>query len=237
MLLGPHAELVGEAVRVVEQVALEHLDVSTAILGRSHRVDEHAEPAQAEIAEEALRERDHLDVDIGIVDAEHLGAELPVLAVSPLLRALVAEVRGDVPDLPRGCGPVLDVGPHDRRGPFGAEREPTIPPIGELVHLLADDLGRCADALEDLDVLEDRRDHEAVAEPRRPIGESRDGVGPPVRVRRQHIMGPDRRAVPGSIGVGHPASVEEALPRPAEPSPPSRLYARAAAPGRTRYAS
>ena len=53
------------------------------------------------VAVEAVRERDDLDVDVGVVDAEHLDADLPVLAVAALLRPLVAEVRRDVPDLPR----------------------------------------------------------------------------------------------------------------------------------------
>ena len=53
------------------------------------------------LAVEAVEQRDHLDVDGRVVDAEHLRTQLPVLAVPALLGPLVAEVRRDVPDLPR----------------------------------------------------------------------------------------------------------------------------------------
>ena len=59
----------------------------------------------------------------GSADAEHLDADLPVLAVPTLLRPLVAEVRRDVPGLPRDRRPVLHEGPHDRSRALGPQRE------------------------------------------------------------------------------------------------------------------
>ena len=108
----------------------------------AHRVDRQPVPLQPDVAVEAVRERDHLDVDRRVLDAEHLDADLPVLAVAALLRPLVAEVRRDVPDLPRQHRPVLHERPHDRRGAVGAAARGARPPLSvEVVHLLADDVG------------------------------------------------------------------------------------------------
>ena len=93
VLLDPLAELVAEGGGVVEQVLRQHRQVARARLRVAHRVQQQRDLLQTEIAVEPVGERDDLDVDVGVVDPEHLGAELPVLAVPALLRALVAEVR------------------------------------------------------------------------------------------------------------------------------------------------
>src|SRR5207244_2662355 len=102
----------------------ERLEVAGAALPVTEGVDGQPEARQPERAQEAVGEGDDLHVEGGVVDAEHLHAELVVLAVAAPLGLLVAEVRGEVPDLPRRGGPVLDVGPHHRSRPFGAEGQP-----------------------------------------------------------------------------------------------------------------
>ena len=60
---------------------------------------------------------------------------------------------------------VLHEGAHHRRGALRPQREPATALVLELVHLLAHDVGRLTDALEHLEVLEDRRDDEIEPEP------------------------------------------------------------------------
>ena len=96
-----------------------------------------------------------------------------MLAVAALLRPLGAEVGREVPALPRHRRAVLHERAHDRRGALGPQREPPAAAVVELVHLLADDVGALADAVEHLGVLEDRREHQAVAEAAGPVGEAR----------------------------------------------------------------
>ena len=102
---------------------------------------------------EAVGERDDLDVDRRVVDAEHFGAYLPVLAVTTLLRPFVAEVGRDVPDLPRRDGLVLCERARDRSRSVGPERELPAALVGEVVHLLANGIGAGTQLLHDLHVL------------------------------------------------------------------------------------
>ena len=88
----------------------------------AHGVDEQAKPSEPDASIEAVREGDHLDVDGRVIGAEHFDAELVVLAIAALLGPLVAKGGREVPRLPRRRRAVLDEGPHDRRGPFGAQR-------------------------------------------------------------------------------------------------------------------
>ena len=120
-----------------------------------------------------MRERDDLDVDRGIVGAEHLHAELVVLAVPTLLRAFVAKDRRQVPRLPRRSRMVLDERAHYRRGSLRTQREASLAAVAEDVHLVAKDVALLANAAhEDPDVLEDGRNNEreAVA-----VGQLREG--------------------------------------------------------------
>jgi hypothetical protein len=159
-----------------------------------------------------VAERDHLDVDVRVVEAERLDAELPVLSVPAPLGSLVPEQRCQVPDLPWLLAPPLHVGAHDGRRPFGPQCEASAAAVGELVHLLADDVRRFADPLEHLDVLEDRGDDQLVAEPARPVGEGGDDTSPPRRLRRKDIVRADRRAV--GVGVSrHRGIVPAVSPR------------------------
>ncbi len=113
--VGGHAlaERVAERITVLEQVGAQLLGVARPIGVVAHRVDAQRELAQAERPVEAVRERDDLDVELRVVDAERLGAHLEVLAEAALLGAFVAEVRGDVPDLPRHRRVVLREGARD----------------------------------------------------------------------------------------------------------------------------
>jgi hypothetical protein len=181
---------------VLEEVGAELLDIRCPARRVTHRVEEQREPLEAEGAVEAVGERDHLDVDTGIVDAQRLDADLPVLAVAALLRTLVAKVRREVPHLPRRRRVVLHEGAHDRRGPLGAQREPATALVLELVHLLAHDVGRLADALEHLEVLEDRRHDEIEPEPRRALGKRGDERHPAIGLRWQDVARARRRAEP-----------------------------------------
>ena len=61
-------------------------EVRGPALGVAHRVEVQRDPGEPEVAVEAVEQRDDLDVERRVVDAEHLGAELPVLAVPALLR-------------------------------------------------------------------------------------------------------------------------------------------------------
>ncbi len=182
--------------RVVEQVLAQQRDVGGTAVLVAHRVDHQVDVAQTERAVEAVRERDHLDVDLGVVDAEHLGAHLPVLAVAALLRALVAEVRRDVPDLPGHRRAVLHEGPHDRRGALGAQRDAAAALVLEVVHLLAHDVGGLTDPLEHLEVLEDGREHQAEAVAGRALREGRHERDPAVGLGREDVVGADRGTEP-----------------------------------------
>ena len=162
-----------------------------------HRVQLQRDLPEPEVAVEAVRQRDDLDVHVGVIDAEHLGADLPVLTEPAPLGSLVPEVGRQVPDFPGGRRPVLHVGAHDRRGPLGPQGQVPAAPVGELVHLLADHIGANADPLEHLDVLHHRGDHQPVPEAGGTVGERRDEAHPAVRVGGQHVVGPHRRAVVG----------------------------------------
>ena len=187
-------------------VAEQHVSVPAPRLRVAHRVHEQTEPAEAEILPvEAVRERDHLDVDGGIVDAQHLDADLPVLAVAALLRTLVAKVGGDVPDLPRRDGLVLRERTRHRRGAVGAQREVTATLVVEVVHLLADDVGGRAQLLHDLDVLEDGGDEHPESGAPRSRREGGDERLPPLGLGREHVVGADRRAKDVSV-AGHARS-------------------------------
>ena len=67
-------------------------------------VDEQRHLLQPEPPVELPRQRDHLDVEIGVVGAEHLDADLVELPVAAALGLLVPEVRARVPRLPRASG-------------------------------------------------------------------------------------------------------------------------------------
>ena len=215
-----------------EKVLTQHSDVLRPALTVAHRVEEQRRGVEyPELPQEPVPEGDDLDVDIRVVQADGLDPELPVLPVPALLWALVAEQRREVPDLPWPVLLVLDVGAHDRRRALGSEREPPAAPVRELVHLLADDIGRRAEPVEDLGVLEHRGDDQLVAEPSGTIRERAHELQPARRLRGDDVVSALRRAVGvGSVVSRHRGIVPAASRRAVE------RYERAL-PGSTRYAS
>ena len=141
----------------------QRLDVAGAVVGLAERVEQQRHLAQAEPAVELPAERDHLDVEVRVVGAEHLDADLVELAVAAALRLLVPELRPGVPDLPRRRRPVLHERPAHAGGQLGPQRDVTAALVDEVVHLLRHHVGGVADALEHAEVLEQRRDHLPVA--------------------------------------------------------------------------
>ncbi len=160
---------------------------------------------EAKVATETPQELDYLDVDVGIVDPDDLGSELPVLAVATGLWLLGPEVRGEVPDLPRRGRAVLHEGAHDGRGAFGPQREPAPAAVDEVVHLLAHDVGGLPTPREDLVVLEDRGQQQAIAEPLRPAREPLDYLDPASGVRREHVE--------HALGGAHDVSIHWSIRR------------------------
>ena len=219
------------AVEVAAEVAAQRVDVAGALLGRSpSELTSSVDLAQAERCEEAPAEGDHLDVDHRVVAAEHLEVDLVELAVAATLGALVAQQRPGAPHLPWRRRTVLDERPAHRRGELRPQGDVTATVVGEPVHLLLHEVGGVADPGEHAVVLEQRRDHLAVAGRRRrsrrtrrrtacaaPIPAagrraSRDWSGTaarPVRLRRQRTdrqsaadSAPDHRpTAPGSTPV------------------------------------
>ena len=146
-----------------------------------------------------MAEGDHLDVDVWIGRADALDADLVVLPVAAGLRALVAERRRGVPDLPRDVGSVLDERPGDRRRALGTQGHPAAALVLEVVHLLGDDVGALADPLEHADVLEHRRLDQPVAVPAGELGEGGEQRLPAGRLGRQEVLRALRRTEVGSL--------------------------------------
>ena len=136
---------------------------------------------------------------------------------------------------------VLDEGPHHGGRPLGAQRESATAAILELVHLLADDVGALTDPVEHLRVLEDRRQHQAVAEAPGPVGEPGDQLLPAVGFGCEHVAGPVGRAELASrcSGLGHvgmlPAASgrSRAIPQAQEGLGAGRFSSPARIPGRS----
>src|ERR1019366_7703298 len=145
---------------------------------------------------------DHLDVDVGVLGAEHLGTHLVVLAVPAGLGLLVAECRRHVPDAPRDRRAVLDVRTDDGRGALGPQGEPSAAAVLELVHLLRDHLGGVPDAAaEHSGVFERRRVSETEAVARGELGKRGDERLPACGLGRQDVVGPLRAARRLAAGV------------------------------------
>ncbi len=124
----------------------------------------------------------------GVVAADRLHAQLPVLAVAALLRPVVAPHRADRVELLRlrlAVQAVLDVGAADRRGALRPQRQRATPAIGERVRLLLDDVGalaRCAD--DQVGVLDPGRVDPAVA-----VERGRPPPSSPVTHRQLRLLG------------------------------------------------
>ena len=171
-------------------MGLQRGDVARPVRRLAERVEQHRDLAQAEGAVELPAEGDDLDVEVGVVGAEHLDADLVELAVAATLRLLVAELRPGVPHLPGDLRAMLDEGPAHRRRQLRPQGDVPAALVDEVVHLLGDHLGGVTDALEDAEILEQRRDDLAVAGGLDHVGEHRHEPSPARRLRRQDVAHP-----------------------------------------------
>ena len=108
------------------QVGAQLVAVGGARLRRAEAAEPQREAGHPEAAQQLVEQDDQLGVDQRRVGADRLGADLVELAEAARLRALVAEVRAQVPELHRLrqlVHAVLEVGAADRRRALGAQRQ------------------------------------------------------------------------------------------------------------------
>jgi hypothetical protein len=184
--------LVAQLLPALVQKGPQSVEISGAARRVAEGVQKQLDALEAQAGDEGGRQGHDLDVEAGVVGAEGLDPQLVVLAVAPGLGPLVAEVGRRVPGLPRKRGSVLHPRPHDRRRPLGAQGELVPALVGEVVHLLAHDVGALAHPGEHGHVLEHGADHQAVAGPPDRAREAADQRLPPRRLGRQHVMGAGR---------------------------------------------
>ena len=105
-----------------------------------------------------MRDRDYLRISFHAFGADEVGVELPVLAQTAALRALVAEDIGDSVPARREGNVARARGNHARecRRHLGTERHLAIPAVGKGVRLLVYDFFRSLAPVE-LGVLKDAR--------------------------------------------------------------------------------
>ena len=178
-----------QVVGAAAQPRLQHLGVGGPVGRRAHEVHHQPPLAAARARQVGVPERDDLDVDVGV------GASRCTRRPTwwcwrsrPACGLLVPERGRGVPDLPRHRRPVLHVGPGDRRRALRAQRDVAAALVLEVVHLLGDDVGALADALEHADVLEHRRLDQPVPEAPREPGERGQQRLPAGRLRGQHVL-------------------------------------------------
>ena len=161
------ARLFVEVGVVLVEPGLELLEVRRPTLRVPDRVEVEGVGGDTKAAKQLVVELDQLRVDGGIVGADRLDGELPVLAVPALLRPVVAPHRAEGVELHRlrfAVHAVLEVGAADRGRRFGTERQRAVTAVLERVGLLLDDVGALArGADEELGVLEARGHDPAVA--------------------------------------------------------------------------
>ena len=140
--------------------------------------------------QDALPERDDLDIGLRLRHPEQLDADLVELAEAALLRPLVAEHRAAVEEFQRRRlgQPVRQHRAHDPGGVLRPQRHLFAAAIGEGVHLLRHDVGVLADRpREDFGELEDRRRDLGKAVKRRRL--ARGLADPAVAPRRPRATG------------------------------------------------
>ena len=181
--LGALEAVLAHLVGVVEDEGADLLAIGRAAGRVAHGVDREAQVLglEAEALVELHQHDDALGVRRGIGGAEPLDADLVELAQAALLRALAAEHRRGVPELGGSRAlrheVVLDDGAHDAGRALGAHGHALLGLEAVLVasleevleegtrdnteHLLAHDVGRLADAVDEgVDLLDGRRlDH------------------------------------------------------------------------------
>ncbi len=157
-----------------------------AVQLQGHRI------GHAQLFPEARGKHDQLRVDIrpGLVEDFH--TDLVKLAVTALLRLLVAKHRAGVPKLLHLATTrqaMFQNGAHTTGGAFGTQREGFLIAVQEGVHLLVHHIGTFADAAgEQLRVFDDGQTDLAVAIAVEQLRESTFQVTPGRRLRRQDIV-------------------------------------------------
>ena len=120
------ARVLVELVAALGEEGLQPLDVRGAALAVADGVQLQARVRDPGAALDGGEELDQLGVDGRVVRAHRLEADLPELAVAPLLRRRVPEHRADVVrlhGLRLAVEAVLEVGARDRRRPLGPQRQ------------------------------------------------------------------------------------------------------------------
>ncbi len=181
-----------QRVLVLGEPGAQLLEVGGPALAAADRVQLQPVLLDPEPVQERVVELDDLGVDRGVVGADPLDRELPVLAVAAAARPPVPVHRADRVELLRLRLPVeavLDVRPADRRSALGAERQRPVGAVGEGVHLLLDDVGADARrAREELGVLEDGRLDAPVAVERAETLHLADDALPQRLLRREDVV-------------------------------------------------
>jgi hypothetical protein len=204
----PLADVPGELAFVGAEMGAQVFEIPLARAGRAEAREPQPQLGNADRPQQLVEEHDRLGVGERRVGADRLHADLVELAKAPRLRCLVAEERPPIPE-PHRLGklvhPVLDVGAADRRRALRTQGDAAPALVLEGEHLLADDVGRLADAAgEQLGVLEDRRVDPPISGPRQDPG---GGALDPVAELR--LLGKDVEGPLGSLELGghRPASL------------------------------
>ena len=185
--------LLGQVAQVIGQIGRQRVDVGGPLGGLAQRVDQQPQPTEPQAAKEAPGQRNRLGVQVRVLGAQGFQPHLVELPVAALLGLLVAKLRPGVPHLPgQHRRPVLGEGPAHRRCQLGSQRHRPSALVGELVHLLGDDVGRRAHPGEHTQILEHRRGQVAVPGQLGRISEALHQRPAPLGFGAEHVPGADR---------------------------------------------
>ena len=137
-------EFTGPAFQISHQLRA----VPRARFSRTQRIQLQRDAVQPEVLPQACTHQDVFSVDVRPGKTQGLDTDLMKLAVTPLLRPLMAEHRSAVPQplRTRIQQVVLDHRAHARRRAFGTQRQLfAVQLVGEGVYLLLDNVGNLAD--------------------------------------------------------------------------------------------
>ena len=143
---------------VLVEPRAEFLDVGRPAVPIADRVQVQCVVGDPYATQQFAVELDELGVDGGIVGADRLDGELPVLPIAAALRAVVTPHRADRVQLLRlrlAVQAVLHVRAADRRGGLRPQRQRAPPAVRERIRLLLDHVGAASGRAHDqLGVLE-----------------------------------------------------------------------------------
>ena len=165
----------------------QRFHVAGPVVGFAEAVDDQRHLSQSQPGVELPGEGDDLDIEMGVVGAEHLDTDLVELTVPAPLRLLVAKIRTRVADLPWRGRPVFDERTTHTGGHLGPQSDVTVALVDEVVHLLGDDVGGVADPGEDPEILEQRGDQLPVACAFDHVGEDFGETAPATALGRKDV--------------------------------------------------